>query len=51
MGPARFIPRATEQHQNQAEPLAELQRQHPRLYIGYFPSCAPEFNPNEGVWA
>lgn len=33
------------------EPLAELQRQHPRLHIEHFPSYAPELNPDEGVWA
>jgi transposase len=33
------------------EPLAELQRQHPRLHIEHFPSYAPELNPDEGVWS
>jgi len=31
--------------------LAELQRQHPRLQVEYFPSYAPELNPDEGVWS
>ena len=25
--------------------------QHPRLSIKYFPSYAPELNPDEGVWS
>jgi len=33
------------------EPLAELQRRHPRLHIEHFPSYAPELNPDEGVWS
>jgi putative transposase len=24
---------------------------HPRLYIEYFPSYAPQLNPDEGVWS
>ena len=32
-------------------PLAEIQRQHPRLHIEHFPSYAPELNPDEGVWS
>jgi transposase len=35
---------------HKGEPLHELQRQHPRLHIGHFPSYAPELNPDEGVW-
>jgi transposase len=33
------------------EPLATLQRRHPRLHIEHFPSYAPELNPHEGVWS
>ncbi len=33
------------------EPLAAIQRQHPRLHIEHFPSYAPELNPDEGVWS
>jgi transposase len=36
---------------HQGEPLAQLQRRHPRLYIEHFPSYAPELNPDEGVWS
>ena len=32
-------------------PLRELLCQHPRLGIEYFPSYAPELNPDEGVWS
>ena len=35
---------------HQGEPIKELQRQLPRLHIEYFPSYAPELNPDEGVW-
>lgn len=35
---------------HKGEPIEELQRQHPRLHIEYFPSYAPELNPDEGVW-
>ena len=33
------------------EPLVRLQRRHSRLYVGYFPSDAPELNFDEGVWS
>ena len=33
---------------HRGEPLAKLQREHPRLYIEHFPSYAPELNPDEG---
>jgi transposase len=33
------------------EPLAQLQRRHPRLHVEHFPSYAPELNPDEGVWS
>jgi transposase len=36
---------------HKGNPIAHLQRQHPRLHIEYFPSYAPELNPDEGVWA
>jgi transposase len=32
-------------------PLADLQREHPRLHIEHFPSYAPQLNPDEGVWS
>jgi putative transposase len=35
---------------HKGEPIEELRRQHPRLHIEYFPSNAPELNPDEGVW-
>jgi putative transposase len=35
---------------HQGEPIDELQHQHPRLHVEYFPSYAPELNPDEGVW-
>ena len=35
---------------HKGELIQELQRQHPRLHIEYFPSYAPELNPDEGVW-
>jgi hypothetical protein len=35
---------------HKANPIAHLQRQHPRLHIQYFPSYAPQLNPDEGVW-
>src|SRR5216117_227772 len=33
------------------EALAKLLDRHPRLHIEYFPSYAPELNPDEGVWS
>src|SRR5260370_13343407 len=36
---------------HRGEPLAELQRRHPRLHVEYFPAYAPELNPDEGVWS
>ena len=36
---------------HKGEPLQELQQRHPRLSIEYFPSYAPELNPDEGVWS
>ena len=32
-------------------PVAQLQRQHRRLHLEYFPPYAPELNPDEGVWS
>ena len=32
-------------------PVAQLQRQHRRLRLEYFPAYAPELNPDEGVWS
>jgi transposase len=32
-------------------PLEQLLGQHPRLRIEYFPSYAPQLNPDEGVWS
>jgi len=31
--------------------VAQLQRQHRRLRLEYFPAYAPELNPDEGVWS
>ncbi len=36
---------------HKGDPLEQMQRQHRRLRIEYFPSYAPEPNPDEGVWA
>jgi len=36
---------------HKGEPLRELLRQHARLHVEYFPSYAPELNPDEGVWS
>jgi transposase len=32
-------------------PIEQLLRQHQRLRIEYFPSYAPQLNPDEGVWS
>lgn len=32
-------------------PVEQLLRQHRRLRIEYFPSYAPQLNPDEGVWS
>jgi transposase len=36
---------------HKGEPLLALEREHPRLHIEYFPSYAPELNPDEAVWS
>jgi len=36
---------------HKGEPLHKLLHQHPRLSIEYFPSYAPQLNPDEGVWS
>jgi putative transposase len=36
---------------HKGHPIEQLRRQHHRLYIEYFPSYAPELNPDEGVWS
>jgi putative transposase len=36
---------------HKGEPLQRLLYQHPRLAIEYFPSYAPQLNPDEGVWS
>ena len=36
---------------HKGSPLWELQQRYPRLGIEYFPSYAPELNPDEGVWS
>ncbi len=36
---------------HKGEPLRELRDRHPRLHVEYFPSYAPELNPDEGVWS
>jgi transposase len=36
---------------HKGEPLLKLLHQHPRLSIEYFPSYAPQLNPDEGVWS
>ena len=32
-------------------PLRDLCRRYPRLHVEYFPSYAPDLNPDEGIWA
>ena len=32
-------------------PIKQVQHQHRRLRIEYFPSYAPQLNPDEGVWS
>jgi transposase len=36
---------------HKGEPIEQLLGQHRRLRIEHFPSCAPELNPDEGVWS
>jgi transposase len=36
---------------HKGDPLRRLQSRHPRLHIEYFPSYAPELNPDEDVWS
>jgi transposase len=36
---------------HKGHPIAQLRQRHRRLQIEYFPSYAPELNPDEGVWA
>ena len=36
---------------HKGDPIQQLQRQHRRLQVEYFPSYAPELNPDEGVWS
>lgn len=36
---------------HKGEPLEDLLRRHRRLTVEYFPSYAPELNPDEGVWS
>jgi hypothetical protein len=36
---------------HQGKPLQNLLKRHPRLHLEYFPSYAPELNPDEGVWS
>jgi len=36
---------------HKGDPIQQLQQHHPRLHIEYFPSYAPELNPDEGVWS
>jgi len=36
---------------HKGEPLQKLLHQHPRLSIEYFPSYAPQLNPDDGVWS
>ena len=36
---------------HQGQPLRQLLRRHPRLYLERFPAYAPELNPDEGVWS
>jgi len=36
---------------HKGDPIERLQQQQRGLHIEYFPSYAPELNPDEGVWA
>jgi transposase len=36
---------------HKGQPIERLRQRHRRLCIEYFPSYAPELNPDEGVWA
>jgi transposase len=36
---------------HKGEPIKQLQQQHRRLRIEYFPSYAPQLNPDESVWS
>jgi putative transposase len=36
---------------HKGRPIEQLRQRHCRLRIEYFPSYAPELNPDEGVWA
>jgi len=36
---------------HKGKPLEELLRRHTRLQVEYFPTYAPELNPDEGVWS
>jgi transposase len=36
---------------HKGEPIEQLQPHHRRLQVEYFPSYAPELNPDEGVWS
>jgi transposase len=36
---------------HKGQPLEELLRRHPRLHVEYFPTYAPELNPDEGIWS
>lgn len=36
---------------HKGQPIQELLACHPRLHLEYFPSYAPELNPDEAVWA
>ena len=36
---------------HKGEPLRALRSRHPRLRVEYFPSYAPELNPDEGIWS
>lgn len=35
---------------HKGEPIRELCRRYPRLWLERFPAYAPELNPDEGVW-
>ena len=36
---------------HKGRPIEDILDRHPRLRIEYFPSYAPELNPDEGVWS
>lgn len=49
--PGRIMVLLDNSSTHKGQPIERLRRRHRRLHIEYFPSYAPELNPDEGVWA